>query len=273
MTALPPATASLPMYNLPEMRTVTARFWEALRGLLAERVLADLPAELVFERRPVPARIEPEVLFTQTCGYPLETVFRGQTTRLGTPCYDAPGCDGPTHRALFLVREESPARTLADLKGSVFLLNSPVSNSGMNLPRRALAEIAGGRPFFREIIITGNHPASLDRMLRGEGDVASIDCVTYAFWRRYRPAAADQVRIVGETPPSPAIPFVTSAMTPPATVEILRAALRTVARDPRYAAVCAELLISGIEDVPDTAYRGLLDYEREAAELGYPVLA
>jgi hypothetical protein len=30
-------TASLPMYNLPEMRAVNARFWEALRGLLLER--------------------------------------------------------------------------------------------------------------------------------------------------------------------------------------------------------------------------------------------
>jgi len=27
---------SLPMYNLPEMRTVNARFWDALRGLLVE---------------------------------------------------------------------------------------------------------------------------------------------------------------------------------------------------------------------------------------------
>ena len=265
--------ASLPMYNLPEMRAANARFWEALRGLLLEAGLPDMPETLTFERGPVPPRLEPELLFSQTCGYPLETVFKGQAIRLAAPIYDAPGCDGPTHRAFFVVPAASPAHDLADLKGGVYLLNSPVSNSGMNLPRRALAEIAGGRPFFREIIITGNHPASLDRMLRGEGDVASIDCVTYAFWRRYRPAAADQVRIVGETPPSPAIPFVTSAMTPPATVEILRAALRTVARDPRYAAVCAELLISGIEDVPDTAYRGLLDYEREAAELGYPVLA
>jgi hypothetical protein len=31
-------------------------------------------------------------------------------------------------------------------------------------------------------------------------------------------------------------------------------------------------MIAGIEDVPDDAYRKLLDYEREAAELGYPRL-
>jgi ABC-type phosphate/phosphonate transport system substrate-binding protein len=266
------ATASLPMYNFPEMRAVNARFWEALRGLLLEAGLRDVPEDLSFERRPVPERLEPHMLFSQTCGYPLETVFKGQAIRLGAPVYDAPGCDGPTHRAFFVVPAASPAQSLADLKGGVFLLNSAVSNSGMNLPRRALAEIAGGRPFFREVIETGGHPASLDRLLRGKGDVASIDCVTYAFWRHYRPDAGARVRIIGETPPSPAIPFVTSVATPQATVDILCAALRRIGSEPRYAAVREGLMIAGIEDVPDTAYRGLLDYEREAAEMGYPRL-
>ncbi|HTZ37175.1 MAG TPA: PhnD/SsuA/transferrin family substrate-binding protein [Stellaceae bacterium] len=267
------ATASLPIYNLPEMRAANARFWEALRGLLREAGLADLPEGLIVERGPVPPSLEPHMLFSQTCGYPLETVFRGQAVRLGAPVYDAPGCDGPTHRAYFVVRAEAPARRLADLAGGVFLLNSRVSNSGMNLPRRALAEIADGRPLFREIVETGGHPASLDRLLRGEGDVASIDCVTYAFWRRHRPQNAARLRIVGETPPSPSIPFVTSIATPPGTVDMLRAALRAIAREPRHAEIRAGLLLADIVDVPDAGYRGLLDYEREAAALGYPRLA
>lgn len=264
--------ASLPMYNLPEMRAANARFWEALRGLLLEAGLADLPEGLQFERGPVPDRIGAEVVFTQTCGYPLETVFAGQAVRLGAPCYDAPGCDGPSHRAFFIVRSESPAQVLEDLRGGVYLLNSPVSNSGMNLPRRALAEIAGGMPLFRAVIETGGHPASLDRLLRGEGDAASIDCVTWAFWSQHRPEAAARLRIVGETPVSPSIPFVTSVATPPDIVEILRGALRRLAREPRYASVRRDLLLDDIVDVPDSAYRGLLDYEREAAGLGYPVL-
>jgi ABC-type phosphate/phosphonate transport system substrate-binding protein len=264
--------ASLPMYNLPEMRAANARFWEVLRGLLIEAGLPDVPETLTFERWPVPERLEPDMLFSQTCGYPLETVFKGQAVRLGAPVYEVPGCDGPTHCAFFLVRQESPAMSLADLKGGVFLLNSPVSNSGMNLPRRALAEIAGGNPFFRAVIETGGHPASLERLLRGEGDVASIDCVTYAFWRQHRPEEAARVRILAYTPPSPAIPFVTSVATPPATAAILRTALRAVGSEPRYAAARAGLSLSGIEDVPDAAYRGLLDYEREAAEMGYPQL-
>jgi ABC-type phosphate/phosphonate transport system substrate-binding protein len=264
---------SLPMYNLPEMRTVNARFWDALRGLLVEAGLRDAPETLSFDRPPVPVRIGPEILFSQTCGYPLETIFSGQAIRLGTPCYAAPGCDGPTHCAFFVVPQASPAKTTADLKGGRYLLNSPVSNSGMNLPRRRLAEIAGGGPFFSAVIETGGHPASLDRLLRGEGDVASIDCVTYAFWRHYRPEAAARVRVIGETPPSPAIPFVTSVAKPPEIVEILRTALRVLVHDTRYDAVRSGLLLTDIVDLPNAAYRSLLDYEREAREFGYPELA
>jgi hypothetical protein len=84
------------------MRAVNARFWEALRGLLAEAGMRDLPDSLTFDRVPVPERIGPEVLFSQTCGYPLETIFAGQAIRLGTPCYGVPGCDGPTHCGLLL---------------------------------------------------------------------------------------------------------------------------------------------------------------------------
>ena len=266
-------TASLPMYNLPEMREANARFWDALRGVLVEAGLQDLPDSLTFDRGPVPERIGSDVAFSQTCGYPLETIFDGQAIRLGTPCYDAPGCTGPTHRAFFVVPEASSAKSLADLKGRRYLLNSPVSNSGMNLPRRNLAEITAGRPFFSEVIETGSHPASLDLLLRGAGDVASIDCVTYAFWRRCRPEAAARVRIVGETVPSPAIPFVTSSVTLPRTVQVLRDALRVLAREPRYAAVRGGLMLTDIVDLPDASYRGLLDYEREAAALGYPRIA
>jgi len=267
---------SLPMYDLPEMRAANARFWEALRGILIETGLKDPPETLTFARGPVPPRLESELLFSQTCGYPLETVFKGQAIRLAAPLYDVPGCamslDGPTHRAFFLVSADSRAQTLADLRGGVFLLNNPVSNSGMNLPRRALAQIAGRKAFFGQVIETGGHSASLERLIRGEGDVASIDCVTYAFWKHYRPDAAAQVRILAETPASPAIPFVTSVATSPAIVEILRVALGTLGREPRYEAVRAELKIADIANVPDAAYAGLLDYEREAAALGYPVL-
>ena len=266
-------TASLPMYNLPEMRAVNARFWEALRGLLVEEGLRDLPESLTFDRLPVPERIGPEILFSQTCGYPLGTIFSGQAIRLGTPCYDVPGCEGPTHCGLFIVPATSTTRELRDLRGGVFLFNSRHSNSGMNLPRRALADIADRRPFFAKVIETGSHPGNLDRIARGEADATAVDNVTYAFWCHYRPEPARHVRVLAPTPPSPAIPFVTAVATPPATVAILRDALTRLGREPHTAAARAGLTITDIVDVPAAAYHRLLEYEREAAELGYPELA
>jgi len=60
-------TASLPMYNLPEMRQVNAAFWAALRGVLADAGLA-APEQLLFERPPVPERIGGEVLLEVPVG-------------------------------------------------------------------------------------------------------------------------------------------------------------------------------------------------------------
>jgi ABC-type phosphate/phosphonate transport system substrate-binding protein len=266
------SSASLPMYNLPEMRPVNATFWAALHGLLKESGMSDPPAALTFERGPVPERVGPEILFSQTCGYPLETIYRGQAIRLGAPCYDAPGCDGPTHCGLFIVSATSTARTVDDLNGGVFLLNSRLSNSGMNLPRRTLADLAAGKPFFDRVIQTGSQPGNLDGIARGEADVTAVDCVTYAFWSRHRPDAARRTRVLAQTPPSPAIPFVTSVETPPEAVAQLRVALGRLAHEPRFALVRAGLLIKDIVAVPDERYRGLLDYETEAAALGYPEL-
>ena len=267
-----PLLASLPMYNFPEMRADNARFWRALRGLVGQFGLPDTPAGLTFERRPVPDRLEPELLFSQTCGYPLETVFKGQAIRLGAPVYAVPGCDGPTHCAFFLVPVASPAQSLADLRGGVFLLNSPLSNSGMNLPRRALAEIA-------------RRPTVLPRSHR-DGRSSGEPRTAVAGRRRRRVDRLRDLRIL-EAPPSrggrtgpdhcqnPAEPCDTVRdldRDTAADFRRLRDALRAIGSEPRFAAVCEGLMIAGIEDVPDDAYRKLLDYEREAAELGYPRL-
>ncbi|MBI3707539.1 MAG: PhnD/SsuA/transferrin family substrate-binding protein [Proteobacteria bacterium] len=261
------------MYNLPEMRPANAAFWHALRDLLSEAGVEALPEGLDFKRPPVPDRIGAETLFSQTCGYPLETIFRGQAIRLGTPCYDAEGCEGPTHCGFFVVPADSHAQVLRDLAGGTFLLNSRHSNSGMNLPRRALAEIADKGTLFGRVIETGSQPGNLDRIARGEADMTAVDCVTYAFWHRHRPDAGAGTKVIARTPPSPAIPFVTSVETPPRTVEMLREALHRLAHDDRFAEIRAGLLIKDIVDVQAERYRALLDYEAEAARLGYPVLA
>ncbi|WP_245767201.1 phosphate/phosphite/phosphonate ABC transporter substrate-binding protein [Stigmatella erecta] len=268
-----PMTASLPMYNAPGMRAVNTAFWTALSGLLREEGIEGVPESLSFERPPVPEVIGDEVLFTQVCGYPLQTVYQGQYRLLARPCYDAAGCTGSTHSAFLVARKSSPARRVADLRGQRFALNSLHSNSGMNLPRRMLAEVAGGKPFFGEVLETGGHGASMRLVAGGGADCASIDCLTYAFSQDHQPELVEELRVIAQTPPSPTLPFVTSARTGDATVAALQRCLYRMSAEPRFASVLSGLRLARIEPAPQAEYSALLDHARRAAELGYPVLA
>ena len=261
------------MYNLPEMRPLNAAFWGALRAELARHGLDDAPETLDFERRPVPIEIEADTLFTQVCGYPLQTIYRGQATILGAPVYAAEHCSGAGHVGVFIVHRESAYRRLADLRGCRFAYNSRHSNSGMNLPRRSLADIADGKSFLGTVRETHSQPGNIERVARGETDASCVDCVTYAFFCRHRPQLGNLTRVLGVTPPSPSIPFVTSSSAPEDLKQCLREALFAVARSEQWANARAGLMLRDIVPIDPESYQVQLTYEREAKNLEYPELA
>lgn len=263
-------TASLPMYPLPEIAPVTAAFWGALRrhldacGLDTSDVeFGDDPGE----------GVGPTVLFSQRCGYPLRKVFRDQGAVVATPSFAFAGCEGSGHRAFFMVRAKDPAEQLKDMRGRVFGCNSRLSNTGMNLPRLELAEIAGGRPFFRNVVVTGGHLASLDHLRRETIDLCAIDCVTWGLFRKFRPAEAVRYRILARTVASPCLPYVTSTATDAPTMAALREALYALFSDPVTARIRETLGLSGVSVLDASPYDRLIDYEHMAADLGYPELA
>jgi ABC-type phosphate/phosphonate transport system substrate-binding protein len=162
---------------------------------------------------------------------------------------------------------------LEDLRGCAFAFNSVHSNSGMNLPRRALAGLGARAPFFGSIVETHSQPANIERVAKREVAATCVDCVTYAFYCQHRPALGEQTRVLAATPLSPAIPFVTSIATPDDKVALLQAALFAMAREPRWAAARDGLMLADIVAPDAAAYQVQLDYTAEAAALGYPVLA
>jgi ABC-type phosphate/phosphonate transport system substrate-binding protein len=265
--------ASLPMYNLPEMAAANTRFWDALRDRLAAKGVA--VDDIVYDksRAPVPDGIEPDIFFSQICGYPLYKVFRAKGRVLATPRYGVPGCAGPSHCAFFIVRAAEPAADVLAMKGRVFGCNSLLSNSGMNLPRLTLARLGARAPFFAKVVMTGGHIQSLDRLQAEDIDLCSIDCVTWAFFEAHRPAAAARYRVLGETVASPSLPFITSSATPDDVATTLSDTLRAFCADPATAALRAELRLEGVEDIGAAPYEELAAYEREAARLGYPEIA
>ena len=130
----------------------------------------------------------------------------------------------------------------------------------------------GGR-FFAEVRVTGAHAASMAAVADGAADIAAIDCVTWAHLSRLEPTLAARLRVVAETPASPALPLVVPPHVSDAEIAALRAALHAVAADPARRATLDALLIRGFAELPLAAYDAVGALVRQATAAGYPTLA
>ena len=256
------------MHDLPAVRWAPDALWAALAQRLAEQ---GVPAPSALDRRPDYPAVwrEPGLVLSQTCGYPYATALRGTVRLVATPCYAAPGCDGPAYCSLLLVRAQDPADELADLRGRRAAFNAADSQSGHNALRAAVAPLAQAGRFFSAAFPTGSHAASAAAVAAGEADLCAVDCVTWAMLLRHEPEGAAGLRVLGRTAPAPGLPLITGAAGPLATI---RAALAAVMAEPGLAAARAALLLDGIEILTDSAYDAIPVMERQAIAAGYPTL-
>jgi len=264
--------ASLPMYDLPEARQATDELWRGLARHFARAGIEDVPAELL--RRPsLPEHwLSPDLLFSQTCGYPFRNAIKGRVRLLATPCYEAAGCEGPSYRSLVLVRANAREQSLAELKGATVAFNSTDSQSGYNALRFLVAPLAKDGRFFGKTVETGGHGLSLAAVAAGDADVAAVDCVSYALFQRYRRPELEEVRVLCSTPSAPGLPYVTAGDSDPERLSKLREALRAAIADPALAAAREALLLGDVMLLPDSAYERMDEMEAAAAARGYPAL-
>lgn len=263
--------AALPMYDFPHLRGAHQALWATIAAGLARRGIA-APTELSWGLPLEDTWRSPDLLLGQTCGYPLVTRLRSDVKVVATPVYDAEGCDGAEHRSAIVVRMDGPWRALADLRGARCAINSHDSNSGMNLLRAEIAEIAGGAPFFSNVLVTGAHRLSLAAVADSRADVAAIDCVTLQLLRDAGEVGGD-IRVLGWTRRSPSLPLVTRASATDAQVQALRDALREVSADPALSLARRALRIAHFAVLPEDAYNRITVIENEAYRAGYLRLA
>lgn len=258
--------ASLPMYDLPELRAATDALWAAIARALG----AAAPATLERSRALDEVWRDRALVLSQTCGYVVTHALRGAVRLVAAPRYRAPGCDGATYSSALVVGREHPARQLADLRGGSCAINGADSHSGMNVLRHAFAPLAAGGRFFARTEVSGAHRESLARVAAGAVDVAAIDCVSLALLARVAPAEVAAVRVLATTASAPALPFVTRGDASDEEVAVIRAALReAIVAEPLAREV---LLLAGVEEVDLAAYDAIDALEREAIGRGYPVV-
>jgi ABC-type phosphate/phosphonate transport system substrate-binding protein len=264
--------AALPMYDFPELKDAHADLWRALRNQLLEAGLAEAPRKLARSMGHQNVWQHPLLMLGQACEYPLATTFANTVSLIATPIYAAPGCKGSTYRSAIVVRGRDPARALSDLRGRRCVINEWDSNSGMNLLRASIAPLANGGRFFGSVLLSGSHRRSVAMVAEGLADVAAVDCVSMAHFKRLYPSSVAALRILDWTSASPSLPFISARTSSESTRQKLRGALAAVFDDPKLDLIRERLLLDGIDLVPDEGLTEVLRLKRNATDLGYPVL-
>jgi ABC-type phosphate/phosphonate transport system substrate-binding protein len=261
---------AFPMYNVsPRIRDGYHALAGAVVAGLREQgfdepvALADDVALPDFWRRP-------DMLLSQTCGYPYLHLLRGQVSLIATPAYDFAGCEGSNYASAIMARAGGGIATLPDARGRIAAANDRCSNSGMNALRHAVAPLAREGRFFSAVLWSGSHRASLRMVQRGDADIAAIDCVTLGYLRREEPSSLDGLTLLGFTASSPGLPFIAGAAVPPALRAALQHALLTPS--PALAGTLPALSLLRFDARGDDDYQLIAAMEQEARGAGYRLL-
>ena len=263
---MPGRYAELAMYVAPQPVQVASEQW--LTRIVA---LLDAPRRDGRGLELLELFRSPDLLLTQTCGYPLMTLLRGQVQLVGRPRYELNDSSAGNHCSLIVSRATDPRIDLAEFKGSRGVINDRHSNSGMNLFRHRLAPLQQGGRFFASVAVSGTHQQSLRYVREGWADLACIDSVTFDCLARYAPAEVAGLRLVARTATSPTLPYITALDTGGVGAEQIRRAMNQALQ--QLPQVSAVLGVQEVLPVSEADYQPVLDLQRVATDCGYEVLA
>jgi phosphonate transport system substrate-binding protein len=165
------------------------------------------------------------------------------------------------------VRKDSGIKTVEELRGRTIAFVDPASSSGYIYPmvlliQRGLVKNRDPKTFFKEVVFSGAHDASMRALLNGHVDaIASFDLAREQYLKD--PVERERLVFVAETPEIPEAGICARAGLDPNTVGKIRTALLQI-RAPEYTDLLKRLYeIDGFAPAEDRDY----DPVRAAIEL------
>jgi ABC-type phosphate/phosphonate transport system substrate-binding protein len=176
----------------------------------------------------------------------------------------------------FVVRADSPYRTLEDTFDGCIAYSIEHSHSGYNAARfHLLPYRRPDRPALYSKVLGPLHRQLpvIDAVLEGQADVGPVDAYGLDLLRRHGAERAQRVRVVATTLDAPSAPLVASAGVDAPTRARLTEALLAAHTAPELASTLDELLIARFEAADPGAFEVMLDRQRQAEAAGYARLA
>lgn len=206
--------ASLGMYDFGPVQAANDRLWRAVRDGLRHRGIAAPEALTRGEGAYWQAWESPDLLLSQTCGYPFRARLHDRVTYVATPDYGVEGCPPGHYRSVFIARADDPRERVEDFDNARFAYNEALSQSGWAAPQTHAAKLGIRLP---PAVQTGAHRLSAQAVAEGRADIAALDAVTHALMQDGG-VLAQNLRVVGWTDPTPGLPYITAKGQDPAPI-------------------------------------------------------
>ncbi|WP_420547477.1 phosphate/phosphite/phosphonate ABC transporter substrate-binding protein [Curvivirga sp.] len=197
--------AILPMYDWPEVRPYTDRYYMNLKEAIS-RAGFTVPDGLLHDQDDLKAIWRSsDLIIGQTCGLPFMRFLQGDVAHLGSPIYNN-DCTAGFYNSVIIARDTYELDELYKMK---FGCNGFDSQSGYACLQNHFVKHGYSYLDPKEITITGSHRNSVNAVYSGEIDYAVIDNVSWKLALNHEPAAS-KVKIVGHTQERASLPYISS---------------------------------------------------------------
>ncbi len=176
----------------------------------------------------------------------------------------APQVNGETvYYSLLIVPADSPARSMADLRGKVFAFTDPMSLTGRVYPTSLVISLdpsAGSgqalapETFFGRIFFTYSHDNAIKAVANKVAQGASVDSLVYDYLVARDPGIASRTRVIHRSPAFGIPPVVVNPNLSPQLKETLRELLMQMIYDSEGQAMLRNLMIERFVTVSDRIY-------------------
>lgn len=207
------------MYDWPELHAANDRLWAGIAAQLHERGVS-APNQLLREGRIWDHWQSPDLLLSQTCGFPYRTKLHASVTLVGTPDYGLDDAAPGYYYSVLVVAADQPG-DWRDFVTRTLAINGFDSQSGFAAPLN-FAHAHGLH--FSDFLATGSHRESARAVAEGRADIAAIDAVTWRLITAHAPKVAARLRVAARTDATPGLPLITS---PGHDAALLAGAVRT----------------------------------------------
>ena len=168
------------------------------------------------------------------------------------------------YHSYLIVPADSPAQTMADLRGKVFAFTDPMSHTGRNYPIWLLRQL-GEEPetFFARTFFTYSHDDAIRAVAEGLADGAAVDSLVYEFAVERDPSLALQIKVIHRSVPFGAPPVVVGPEMRPQLRAELAELILGLDQSAEGQAILRTLGVDRFVPIDDSAYDSVRQIEQE----------